>query len=194
MNEVSRLQENGELTDHDYHLLRFSTVARNALLDATLGSPDAFTEGTVPEVLEVARADARKEVESKLKDEIAMRTTAENEAKSLHEQLASQRRRQDERFNAIASNVGRCAGAGIYLALFSVFAIGFYATMPPSFPQLPDAARTFVQFAIVIFGLLALWSVAEAGSIRGVARRVEIWVSRSVAAGLIKLFGITEDT
>jgi len=193
LNEISRLRENGELTDHDYHLLRFSTVARNALLDATLGSPDAFTEGTVPEVLEVARADARKEVESRLKEEMAMRAAAVSETQSLHERLASQRRRQDERFNEIASNIGRCAGTGVYLALFMVFAIGFYATMPPSFPQLPDAARSSAQFAIGIFALLALWNVAEAGSIRVIARRVEIWVSRRVVAGLVKIFGITED-
>jgi len=193
LSEIDHLRHDGGLTDDDYYLLRFSTVARNALLDSTLGSPDAFTEGTVPQVLEVALANVRKEIEEKLHEETAIRSTAESEAASLRDRLAAERRRQIERIEEISGSIGRCIGIGVYLVLAAVFAFGFYATLPPSFPLIPDIARRYVQGAIVVFGLLTLWSAAGAGSIRAAARRVEVWVSHSVTTSLRKFFRVPED-
>lgn len=77
LQEIERLQKKGDISDEDYYLLRYSSEASNALMDTTLGGGQPFTEGTVAEVLESAKAAARADVEAALEDEKVKRLEAE---------------------------------------------------------------------------------------------------------------------
>lgn len=168
--EVARLRDGGDISAEDYHLLRFSTVARNALLDATLGSSDAFTEGTVPQILERARAAARKEVEEDLKVEVARRTAAESELEGLRREKV----RQTEWIDSVSAMIGGWVGRCVYIGLAIVFAIGFYVTLPSVLPRLPESWRIVSWVALAVFAVLAVWSAVEGGSIRAISRSIEV--------------------
>jgi len=151
----------GNLSDDEYQLLRYSLVARKALMETTLGNPEAFTEGTVEEVLERAQANIRKGVEDQLKGEVEKREAAESEARNY-------RARHEERLtklSSVASAIGRWCGYAMYLALTSIFVVGFYATLPSSFPQLVNEARYGAQILIVISAAVTVWSALEGGNI-----------------------------
>ena len=57
--EISKLREDGEVTDTDYFVLRHSSSARAAVMHMTKGEKEAFTEGTVEEVLAIAHQTIR---------------------------------------------------------------------------------------------------------------------------------------
>jgi hypothetical protein len=174
LEEVARLRERGDITDQDYQILRFSTVARNALLDATLGSPDAFTEGTVPQILERARMNMRGEMERQLREEAEQR-------------VALKDRRHAERLDRFAASVGRGVGNIVYVLAACVFVFGFYATLPSSMPFVGDATRLIIQIAIVISAGMAVWSALEGGTIRTLARRIEILVANRLSKLLVRV-------
>jgi hypothetical protein len=174
LDEVTRLRERGDINEEDYHILRFSTVARNALLDATLGSPDAFTEGTVPQILEKARANMRGDMERQLRDE-------------ANKRVAIKEKRHADRLTLFAEFVGIGIGRAVYLAIACIFIVGFYATLPPSLPFVADAARLLIQSAVVIFAGIAAWSALEGGTIRALARRVEVWIGNRLSNWLVRV-------
>jgi hypothetical protein len=92
--EIRRLHAAGDLSDEDVGLLVFSSEARSELIDLTLGDVDAFAEGTVPEVLEAARASARAGVEEELADknnEIGAEKERRERAEAKAEDEAAQR-------------------------------------------------------------------------------------------------------
>lgn len=79
LDEIDRLQVSGDLTDDDYNLLRYSTEARRALMDVTLGEFEAFVEGSVYEVLNRAKENLRAELEK------ALRLEEEQKLKALQQ-------------------------------------------------------------------------------------------------------------
>jgi len=174
LEEINRLRDSGAIDDNDYHLLRFSTVARNALLDATFGSPDAFTEGTVPEILERARANARQGLEDQLARETQLRGAAEREAQDAARRLTSARDTQAARLDELARKVGQALGLSVYGLALILFALGLWATFPSILPQLPQTWRTTIRILISLFAALTLWSIAAGGTIRALARWVEV--------------------
>lgn len=66
--EINKLRQQGDLTEEDYHLLRFDMGSKSSLLTITEGVPDAFVEGTVPEMLTRAKANARRESEDRARE------------------------------------------------------------------------------------------------------------------------------
>ena len=168
LEEINRLRQRGDLTQEDYYLLRFSNVARNALVDSTLGSPDAFTEGIVPEVLEAAKAYARRETEEKLAVEMARREEAEEKLNKPRQQI---------------QRIAQCAGLTVkwlgYFGLSAICVWGFYETLPDTFPKIPgDWIRSLAPIAIGVFFIFTIWGITEAGAIRKLSRRLEGWTSR----------------
>jgi hypothetical protein len=178
--EVARLREAGNISDDEYQLLRYSIVAKKALMDETLGSTEAFTEGTVTEVLERARANVRHEAEAELHAERERRESAERETLNYKLQLEARINRIRER----AVRIGSIAGWIAYLVIAAIFTIGFYATLPSTLPQLVDPARHVIQALISLSALLAIWSALEGGTVRALKRRVEV-VAADIAERLL---------
>jgi len=102
--EIRRLHAAGDITDEDVGLLVFSSEARSELVDLTLGEVEAFAEGTVPEVLEAARASARLGVETELSEktqEFDAERKRREEAERRAEQEASQRKAAEMRSEGV---------------------------------------------------------------------------------------------
>jgi hypothetical protein len=189
--EIERLKEQGEISPEDYQLLRFSTVARNALVDSTLGSPDAFTEGTVPEILDAAKAHVRKEAEERLAQEQNRRQAAEQRTEEIRQAFHATLQSQRQRARDIGLSIGRVTKWVAYVFVSAAVFWGFYETLPTSFPQVPmEWVRALAPGAIVVFFILSTWSVAEGGSVRKISRFVEVWVARKVELLLLRFFGL----
>lgn len=77
LTEIAHLQQKGDITPDDYYVLRYSLGAKSTLMRLTQGDPDAFTEGTVAEVLDVARENIRADLQQTLRDEAAARRSVE---------------------------------------------------------------------------------------------------------------------
>lgn len=188
--EVARLQDRGEITEEDCNLLRFSMVARNALVDSTLGSPDAFTHGTVKEVLEVARAQIRKDDLAALSAEKEKRLVAEATAEARDVQIRNQLAKQSAKIATVAFACGKFVRWTSYALLSSIAIAGFVLTLPATALPFDEPKHWLVPIVIFIFGLLAIWNLQEGGAIRAIARNLETKTAKAAERKLLKIFGL----
>lgn len=67
--EVDKLDRSNNDAASLYYALRYSPEAKAALMEATLGEEEAFTEGTVPEIIDHVRAQMQAEIRTQLEAE-----------------------------------------------------------------------------------------------------------------------------
>jgi len=82
--ETKKLRDNGQISPEEYNVLNSSLVAKNLLMEKTMGDPDAFTDKTPFEILEEIKARARAEGRSEKEEEIQKIKT---EKESLTERI-----------------------------------------------------------------------------------------------------------
>ncbi len=187
LREIARLQEAGKVTTEDYYLLRHSLSAKAALMDLTDGDEVAFTEGTVPEILNLAkeniRADLKEDIKAKGRELIAMEEAL--------------RVKQEESF-AIRRHVTR--GAQVLARLFSLglAAILYFVTIVAifwSFPwQLPALPAFFASYIVpILFAVLLMlttgnlvWGV----TLSSLLKRIEDKLVRALSRKLLLLVGL----
>jgi len=193
LQQIDALERRGDISGGDYALLRFSTVARSAVMDATLGDPDAFTEGTVQDVLEAAQAAARAETEVALRAEKERREEAERRVAAAEATLTAREQRQASRFRDIGAVVGRSSAQILMYGATVVLAVGVYLTLPRPFPPIPPAWQRLVAPAILLLlsavGALTIANLALGTTLRSLLRRLEVSISRWVEQALARIVG-----
>lgn len=182
--QIDKLNQRGEVSPEDYYLLRYSMEAESALMDATLGDEKAFTQGTVPEVLRVVRANIEKHKQAEVDTERASKKAAEKE-------VEAGRKRDSRRRELIRSRAERYARwtvrtvEGLLLA-FIVVASAF------TFPwDLPTVTAAWGQYLLAL-GFLMVFVLSVAGmmygtTVRDIANRIEVWLAHRIEKTLLTL-------
>lgn len=190
--EIAKLQERKAISEEEYNLLRFSMVARNALMQSTLGSPDAFTEGTVQQILEVAKTNLRKDTLDALASEQRRRSEAETAVINGERSFQEYVRRQRDHIKSIASFAGRLARRFMYVACGALALVGFWATLPSPFTLSIPPRSWVLPVVLLAFSGFAVWSLIEGGTVRQLARKVEIRAATFVERHLSAYFNLPE--
>lgn len=111
--EIERLRSEGTLQEEDAVFLRYGREAQEVLMDETRGDADAFTSGTVAQVLrrarEIARADADQRVAS---------------AEDREHAVAGQLRVSQNRIAAAARGIGDFVATGVLVIVSFLILIG----------------------------------------------------------------------
>ena len=138
--EIARLEENGRVSGDDYYLLRHSTAAKAALMDITQGDPSAFAEGTVAEVLAIARESLRADLQQSLEKEKERRLGAEIRVEQLEEGRAG----LSVRVATLSGTLAKwCPRLGFLVALVALGGATLYS-FPWSHPDSdPGGSDTF---------------------------------------------------
>jgi hypothetical protein len=147
--EIARLEAKGSITGEQYLLLRHSHTAKRALMDLTRGDPAAFVEGTVAEVLEVARRNMRADLEEELSVTRGTLTTKESEIVELLGVEADRQALLIQRAEQLAGPIARGLFWGVILGL----SVATVYTFPWALPQ-PDAGLVRYTMFGLQFGLL----------------------------------------
>jgi hypothetical protein len=191
LSEIDRVQKEGEISEEDFNLLRFSTVARSAVMDATFGDPEAFTEGTVQEVLEKAQASARAQTEAALSTEREKREEAERRAARVEAQLDANRRGQLQRFQNLGAIVGRRVAQALLYGGTGTLALSVYLALPEPVPRVPQEwtrlAAPAVLFVLCGLGVLTIANLSFGTTLLSLLRRLEVSVSTLVERILIRI-------
>ncbi len=87
LQQLAKDRASATVTDEDYYLLRHSLQARTALMEVTLGDDEAFTAGTVQEILEVSKESIRRGLRDELERETSARAVAERDAQTVRQAL-----------------------------------------------------------------------------------------------------------
>lgn len=176
--EIDRLREAGTLDDDDVRVLRFADESRRALMDLTLGEEDAFTEGTVAQVLERSRETARAALRSELADE-----------RAEGRRVASEIRRSRDRVANVSEVSARWIADGVFTLL--VVALGLGTLLGPVGPIDVDVVPAPLQIVCAVFALTCgLWTVIHRGSLTGLRRSLKARLRRTIEARLIAVFAI----
>jgi len=194
LDEITRLQRNGNITEQDADLLRVSTTVKTTLVELTLGNPDVFTQGTVQEILARAQAEARRGTEVKLAQETQKRESAEQTARAAGETLAAALMSQRARLAEIGELVGRWVTRATFLIASIMAVLGFVLTLPLgfSYTTMDWWIRTGAAVVICVFAAFAIWSLLTGGSVREVSRKLEVWTAKMVEKSLKQLLHVTE--
>lgn len=176
LEEIGRLEKQGDISSEDYDLLSLSTPARAALMDFTSGDLDVFTEGTVSEILQRAQAAARASTEEALREERQARYETKRQAQinRIRSQGAMAGRWISRAFKYTG---GILLIAGTYLVLFL-----------PDFPGgwwLP-----FIISIFIVFGIAGIANLVFGATLTSLSRRLEVVVSGLAERVLRRVVGL----
>ena len=163
--EIRRLDREGNITQDEVNLLRFSTQAKTVLMDVTLGDPGAFAEGSIEEIREKALAAARADKEEELGEERQRRKQAE---------LAARKHRQN--VIQLSRTIGSIVSKTVFVLLAIVLVAAGYFTFPGSSDT--TAPRLIGWAVLPLFFLLTLLNLVFGTTVRNISRMLEVWISK----------------
>ncbi|MCI0586821.1 MAG: hypothetical protein L0323_08290 [Planctomycetes bacterium] len=168
--EIARLQERGDITTDEYFALRHGLTAKRALMELTGGLPAVFTEGTVAQVLKVAKEHLRADLQEQLGKERQKRETAENIASGMELRDGARHQRLIER----AGRLARISTHGICGGLLLVLTVGALLTFPWGLPGVTDAwYRYGTTGALIVFFVYTIANIVWGTSVAAVGKRIE---------------------
>lgn len=204
--EIYRLKEAGTMASHDYALLRYSSSAKRAVMDITKGDETAFSEGTVQEVLAVAREQVRADLDAELrrtKSELeqrellleetrhsgaiaVQRVSQEQDAVTKELQNALERERARQERTALRS---RKWAHRLMLIPRAVCFVGLLAgttlTFPWTLPRVDAAAFRYASSGLLAtLFVLSVWSMYFGGAVTTALGRVEDRLAKAIEASL----------
>jgi len=186
--EIDRLKERGGITPADHDVLKLSLIARDELMNLTLGSDKAFAFETVSEILERVKAELVREKDSQLQDERARRFETQSRVEALKDRQAAFQKRLD----FFASRVGSIAQWGVFVILLVIISGGLFIASG----FLGDQGSNSFWVVWVFRGLAVLsvvWGVVDAMwglSIKRLAEKCGLWCERKTLTFLLQFFDI----
>jgi hypothetical protein len=184
LEEINKLNQRGEVSPEDYYLLRHSLEAESALMDATLDSDKAFTQGTVPEILRVVRANIEAQKQAEVETERASKESAEKE-------VEAGRRRDVRRRELIKSRADRYASRMVkviegILLVFVLVPLAF--TFPWGLPTVTVAwGRYLLALGFLVVFILSAAGMIYGTTVRGIADHIESWLAQRIEKILLAL-------
>jgi hypothetical protein len=190
LNEVTRLQEGERISTEDYYLLRYSLAAKSILMDVTDGDEETFTEGTVPEVLEIAKQKLRADLQEAVRKE-------QDEKHRLEEELQKRQERETSRCTNLRSKASRlsktvCRFLLLIGAVLILFGIGY--TFPWSLPHLRQAwFRYLLASSLLILFLLSALNLIRGLTLKSVLAKVEQAITKKLSKWFLNFSGLSSD-
>lgn len=178
LNEIDKLRAANVITAEDVYLLRHSLEARTALMNETLGDEEAFTEGTVPEILQMVRRDIESRLIGEREEEAKKRREAETalEAAQLREkELANRIERKSQVYAAWTVRVVETI---LLILLFISTAHSFPSGLPAFHSSKLHNISFVAQALILLVGAIHLyWGIP----LKAYTRRLEGAMARCIA-------------
>ena len=191
LTEIASLEDSGEVTTDDYLLLRHSLSAKAALMDLTDGQEDAFTEGSIKKILEVAKENIRADLWTEVKTEKYRRLETEEKLQSREEETFALR----QRLRSAARWIAITARRSLLIVTCPLLAFGILRTFPWALPPLPSFWTTYVTPGVLLLlFLLMLGNLILGTTLRDLANRFEDRVEGMMARVIFKLVGLPWST
>jgi hypothetical protein len=190
--EIARRQARGDISDDEFHILRFSNEAREVLMDLTLGDPDAFAEGTPQEVLARAKDRLRADDRAELAAEVRKRKEAEQAAGAAVARSRYQEQRRQDHLKGKAIQIGMWGRRVFFSGCVALQIVGVCLVL---WPSLLEGSLRWPLFACLV--LLAVLQGADfiwGKHIKALARQIETAITGKAEQVLIHVFAPREDS
>jgi hypothetical protein len=188
---ISKLVEAGKIGEDDMRFLRYSDDAEELLMGLTRGNPDAFTVGTISELLRTYKEQAVHDEQLKregVESELARERAATKGASALAELEREKRLGVRLRINEV------CARVGFYLAstLFLVAGIVvlFGCLTGPVGPLSLGLPASLQLVSVVAAVGASTWTVLFGGSLIEARNSLQVWIGDGIERGVIQMLRI----
>jgi len=182
--EADNLRATGRISVEDHEILRNSSIARDHLMNLTLGSDSAFSAGTVQEILDRTKASLTKEKDIEIEKE--RQRHAETAAReSLLKDSKANTIKKLARMAASASKIVRWS---MFVLICSIITLAFMAAAGLLKVQIgkinwtPYLQAVLVTVSIVCGVANVAWGWTVHGCTRSVAERCESWLFKMLLA------------
>ena len=189
LKEIALLEDNGQVTPDDYFLLRHSLSAKAALMDLTDGREDAFTEGSVKDILEVIKENLRAELRADVEDQRRRRLEAEDKLQSREEETLALR----QHLRGVAGWLAKSSRHALFVVSCPLLAFGVLLTFPWALPPLPRFWETYVTPGVLFLVLsLVLGNLIWGTTLRKLTNSFEDRIVGMITRFIFKLVGLPE--
>jgi hypothetical protein len=188
--EAARLQEEGKVSSEDYYLLRYSLASKKILMEVTRGDESAFVEGTVQEVLDIAKERLRADLTQALVIEKGERQRVDNELQKRLEKESSQRITLRSR----AAGISKWICRPLHILGVALIMIGTCYAFPWGLPRLSKALLRYVSTA-ALFGMSALsfMSLIRGTTLQHFVDTIERALTNKLSEWFLSFAGLTGD-
>jgi len=189
--EIDRLRAQGNITAEDHDLLKLSLLARDQLMNLTLGTEAALSSGTVNQILERVKADLVKEIDVQLQEERKNHEDSRLYAEALQQKHTAIKKK----IAFAASRVGTVIKWAIFVLLFVLISGGLFVTS--GFLNKESAKLWWVVWIIrSLATIVLLWGLADAIwglSIKHLAERCGRLCEKKTVIFLLRCLAINGD-
>lgn len=164
-------------------------------MQTTLGDEDAFSAGTINDVLERAREHASQDVRDELKRTQAVVADTEAKLQDTEEEFSQARRAQIAKLETISTTVASVVVNGLFWVLLIAVAFVVFVSLPlpTPFPNLwPEKATGFLVAVLfltaLIFAVLTLANLGWGTTLRSWLRGREVRLTQWIRSRLASMF------
>jgi len=196
--EIEKLKTKGKYTDEQYFLLRHTINVPTILAEQTLGIEDAFTEGTIDEILEVIQENIlrgkeeehNRNLEAK---QIELESAYQESAELEHLLKENLRKGEGRKANILkrAETIGKITSNIIFWVLFIIIFVATLYTFPWGFPETENATPQYIRTTffviLIIFFLLSISNMIFGTHALDVRKWVQQKTARYIEGILTKL-------
>lgn len=166
LNEIEKLEAQGNISERDHQLLRSSPLVSKELMNLTLGNDDLVTEATVTEILERLTSDIRGEAVDRAEQSERGRATAVRALKEEEERTEQLERDKinaqealadqiDQNYNILANLYWECRKRAKILArgisvVLAIFLIAIIVVSSMEFVGLPPSIRWSIVVVLAV--------------------------------------------
>lgn len=178
--EIHKLMDDGQITLKDYLNFRYNQMAKDALMNLTKGDENAFTQGTVDEIIRVMNEEARKAFEDELE-----KTKAEKE--KLEVAVTKKDKRIEEIKNTIFDISEKFANAIVVVigaVIILPIVINTFTSLPLPGATLLDYIKKFIPLGIILIipaalGLInSIWGLSIVSIINFIRKHIKSAIAR----------------
>jgi len=181
LNEIDKLSKEGNISEDDYYILRYSLEAKQALMELTQGDVEVFSRGNVKEILNLARSRVREDLieEVKTEKERAEKAEAKVEISRLGEM------EREDKIKLFANKIGKTITNIVTIVVGVLLLIGSLSTINWGIEV--EGISWFryllsgLQGAVLLFGVgNIIWGTTLKTIMRKVEVKIAAWFERKL--------------
>lgn len=179
MAEIERREQmaSREFTSEDYVLLKYSTEAHSALMEKTLGDEEAFTAGTVPEIVKIVRSQIEGELLAQLEEERQLRQEEKCAEDARQEQVR-------QRAHKVAHVFAKILRWGLWIVLLAVA----LSVAPWGLPLSQTSIFRIILAGLAgLLGMFAILNLMYSTPLDTIINRVEKYIGKKIEQWLRNL-------
>lgn len=191
ISEVKKLYSNNTISQDDYYMLLYSIEVRSMLMDITQGEDAKLQEGSVYEILQKVKGEIQKEATEKYLNE---KKKHEETKRMLREKERKEKMIKD-RVEYWASKIGKLVSVIteiFFVVLGGIVILYSSLSLKMKVSTIPFLFIILASGCIIIY-ILSFLNVWIGINIKGITRKIEIWVKNKSENFLNKFLSISKE-